>query len=134
MAKCPLCAAEIAADIIKCRHCGGMVVRRDPVSGVYRAPGGQIYRQLDTPDGAVFMEVQTIQGYIDFTGEITGVKLPQTVIQKLAGVGIGPETLFLTRSSAHRALMSAGWTSRSGKRVGPSPFYPVQKVSRPDRS
>jgi hypothetical protein len=109
------------------------VVEPDPVSGVYELPDGTVWKQIQTGQGTAFLQVQTIRGRIDFDGSKTGVRLPEAVLTRLRAKGIGPDTVFLTRSSAHRALKEAGWLSASGKRVGASAFNTEESKRRDGR-
>jgi hypothetical protein len=131
--ECRFCRSERDSDAVRCPHCQAMLVEPDPVSGVYELPDGTVWKQVETSQGTTFFQVQTIRGRIDFDGGITGVCLPATVLTRLREKGIGPETVFLTRSSAHRALKDAGWLSTSGNRVGESAFYPEEPKSRDGR-
>jgi hypothetical protein len=131
--KCRFCRSERDAESVRCPHCQAILVEPDPVSGVYELPDGTIWKQIETIQGTAFLQVQTIRGRIDFDGSKTGVQLPEAVLTRLRAKEIGPQTLFLTRSAAHRALKEAGWLSASGKRVGESAFYPEELKSRDGR-
>ena len=131
--ECRFCRRERDPDAVRCPHCQAMLVEPDPVSGVYELPDGTVWKQIETSQGITFFQVQTIRGRIDFDGSLTGVQLPAAVLTRLREKGIGPDTVFLTRSSAHRALKDAGWVSASGNRVGESAFYPDESKSRHGR-
>lgn len=120
---CKFCGVAIAADALKCPACSRWLTRIDPISGLHQGADGSLWKEVHTSDGLQLFRVATHQGFIDFTGDKTGVQLPDQVLKALRAAGIGPKTRFLSRSSAHRALIEAGWTSKSGKRVGPSAFY-----------
>ena len=131
--KCRFCRKERDSKAVRCPHCQAILIEPDPLSGVYELPDGTMWKQIETSEGIAFIQIQTIRGRIDFDGSKTGVRLPAAVLTRLRAKGIGPDTEFLTRSSAHRALKEAGWLSASGKRVGESAFYPEEKKSRDGR-
>lgn len=100
-----------------------MFLKPGQSTSVVETPGGDTYRVVDTAEGPRLWVAYTHKGYIDFTGEKTGVRLPPEIVKRLQERGVGPSTRFLSRAAAHRVLKEVGWTSSSGRRVGPSPFY-----------